>query len=112
MALEALNRGESKLRWEAIAAIEAVLPTDYRAVKTYHKDKPVYVSQPEQKPYAWIDVYGHFWNHKTSEDDVPLYTTPPQRKPLTEEEIEEIAARTLFPVNFARAIEAKLKENT
>lgn len=39
-----------------------------------------------------------------------LYKSPPQRKPLTEEEIEEIAARTLFPVNFARAIEAKLKE--
>ena len=35
-----------------------------------------------------------------------------QRKPLTDEEIEEIAARTLFPINFARAIEAKLKENT
>jgi hypothetical protein len=33
-----------------------------------------------------------------------------QHKPLTEEEIEEIAARTLFPINFARAIEAKLKE--
>ncbi len=40
------------------------------------------------------------------------YTTPPpvaephKRKPLTDEQIEEIAARTLFPVNFARAIEA------
>ena len=32
--------------------------------------------------------------------------SPPQRQPLTDEQIEEIAARTLFPVNFARAIEA------
>lgn len=27
-------------------------------------------------------------------------------QPLTDEQIEEIAARTLFPVEFARAIEA------
>ena len=39
-----------------------------------------------------------------------LYKSPAQRKPLMDEEIEEIAARTLFPINFARAIEAKLKE--
>jgi hypothetical protein len=46
----------------------------------------------------------------------PLYTTPPaaQRKPLTDEEIESIAAQTLFPVPFARQIEAAhgIKENT
>ena len=37
-----------------------------------------------------------------------------QRKPLTDEEIEEIAARTLFPINFARGSEAAhgIKENT
>ena len=37
-----------------------------------------------------------------------------KRKPLTDEQIEEIAARTLFPVNFARAIEAAhgIKGNT
>jgi hypothetical protein len=120
LALEALNRGESKLRWAAIAAIEEALATDYRAVKTYHEGKPVYVSQPEQKPYGWIDVYGHFWNHKTSEDDVPLYTTPPKREwvELTDEAITEVEDEFIVDYripagsawNFARAVEAKSKE--
>jgi hypothetical protein len=29
---------------------EALAQPDYRAVKTYHEGKPVYVSQPEQEP--------------------------------------------------------------
>ncbi len=39
---------------------------------------------------------------------------PPQRKPLTDEQIKNIAAWTLFPIAFARAIEAAhgIKENT
>jgi len=39
---------------------------------------------------------------------------PAQRKPLTDEEIENIAAQTLFPIAFGRAIEAAhgIKENT
>ena len=38
----------------------------------------------------------------------------PQRQPLTDEQIEDIAAQTMFPINFARAIEAAhgIKENT
>ena len=32
-------------------------------------------------------------------------TTQRQLKPLTDEEIEEIAGRTMFPIKFARAIE-------
>jgi hypothetical protein len=28
------------------------------------------------EPYAWEDVNGTIWNHKTSEDDVPLYIKP------------------------------------
>ena len=46
-----------------------------------------------------------------------LYTSPPQRQPLTDEEIEEVAERMeatdaadSFWREFARAIEAKLKE--
>ena len=44
----------------------------------------------------------------------PLYTSPQPAQPLTDEQIEEKAARTLFPVAFARAIEAAhgIKENT
>ena len=59
----------------------------------------------------------NFWPHAMADwiySDLLewLNDTPPpaQRKPLTDEEIEEIAARTLFPVAFARAIEAKLNE--
>ena len=37
-----------------------------------------------------------------------------KRQPLTDEQIEDIAAKTMFPINFARAIEAAhgIKENT
>ena len=40
-------------RWrEAITAIkEALAQPEYRAVKTYHEGKPVYVAQPEQPKY-------------------------------------------------------------
>ena len=39
----------SPLEENAITAIkEALAQPDYRAVKTYHEGKPVYVSQPEQ----------------------------------------------------------------
>jgi hypothetical protein len=50
-----------------------------------------------------------------NKDNPPLYTTPPQRKPLTDEEI--LTYRHMIDwtaewsyINFARAIEAKLKE--
>ena len=65
LALEALERGETELRWKAITALR-----EARAREA--------IEQPEQ----------------------------PQQKPLTDEKIEEIAAITLFPVDFARAIEA------
>lgn len=74
------------------------------------------LAQLEQIPYGWIDVYGHFWNHKTSEDDVPLYTTSPKREwvELTDDEIKTlwIQYRAALPryLCFAKAIESKSKE--
>ena len=35
---------------------------------------------------------------------------PAQRQPLTDDQIEDIAAKTMFPINFARAIEAAIEE--
>jgi hypothetical protein len=51
---------------------------------------------------------------------MPLYTAPLQRKPLTDEEIfalensipDEVVSDRDWCIHFARAIEAKLKENT
>ena len=88
LALEALNRGESQLRWEAIAAIEEAL------------------AQPEQEPVLWgvkfsdgkFSPYAH-WSKKDAERialhshlgtvAAALYTTPSHRKPLTDDEIEQ-----------------------
>ena len=130
---------------------------DYRAVKTYHEGKPVYVSQPEQEPvgyehhehrpfgapgeirihavlksqflhpdgsigndFQWlIDSYKA---DKNTIKLVPLYTTPPKRPwvGLTDEEIDTEHDKRFPPTiisserakvrEFARAVEAKLKE--
>lgn len=57
-------------------------------------------AQPEHEP--------EFFTHNIEQPEQP------QQKPLTNEKIEEIAAITLFPIEFARAIEAAhgIKENT
>jgi len=81
---------------------------------------------PAQEPVAWrtkvmLKTTGYMWNYTEAKvkgpdgkdlvDYEPLYTSPQRTQVgLTDEEIEVIAARTLFPVDFARAIEAKLKE--
>ena len=99
--------------------------------------KPLYIhpptAQPEQEPLeywnaveGWVkieEVRKHFDSvgcgtiYKTAgEDREPLYTTPPQRKPLTENEIEKVWQMVESSDfrdcvhQFARAIEAKLKE--
>jgi hypothetical protein len=94
-----------------------------------------WVSDQAEVPAAvWVEP--DFWEHCNRVNCAtayrlpapgrqPLYTSPPAqefvcstglchyRKPLTDEEIENIAAQTLFPIDFARAIEAAhgIKEN-
>ena len=96
------------------------------------------LAQPAQEPFeywnaveGWVkidEVREHFDSvgcgtiYKTAgEGREPLYTTPPQRKPLSDEEIylladsleiwnEDDEEWILDPNTFARAIEAKLKE--
>jgi hypothetical protein len=68
------------------------------------------MSEDTDKPYAWEDVNGTIWNHKTSEDDVPLYTKP-QWQGLTDEERAEIAKSDPYrPTEMMKLAEAKLKE--
>ena len=64
------------------------------------------LEDPNNERSSW-DLAENMWRAMLT-----VSPTPPaaQRKPLTDEQIESIAAQTLFPVNFARAIEAKLKE--
>ena len=117
---------------------EALAQPDYRAVKTYHEGKPVYVSQPEQEPVAWEQFYPDIGKpqlgqepvaiyragqakgegfhveflKEMGDDEVLLYTTPPQRPwvGLTDEKRDEILDIYLTAEGRARAIEAELKE--
>jgi len=83
---------------QAITAIKAALEA---------KDEPV--------GYFSVNDYGN-WEENESNNGTPLYTNPPQRKPLTDEEIKSQwsvfweADCHPWAIDFARAIEAKLKE--
>ena len=95
--------------------------TGYESKRAMAQDK---LAQPEQEPVAIVHIKddclvgSHRDNSKPFPDGQyglwPIGTTPPQRQPLTDEQIEDIAAKTMFPINFARAIEAAhgIKENT
>jgi hypothetical protein len=115
-ALEALSEIEwsNNSQWQSKRA-ESVIPALRAALE-----------QPEQKPVAWIDNSGHpkhirYWQGVRERQLYgplqPLYTHPPRRREwrgLSEEEINEA---TFHPdgcmnthIEFARAIEAALKE--
>ena len=71
------------------------------------------LAQPEQEPVAWMNDTGTHIDLNFSGRGTPLYITPPQRTwvGLTDEEISAIdwkSDETLH--DFARAIEAKLKQ--
>ena len=104
LALGALERGETELRWQAITAIKEAL------------------AKPEQEPVAWamlMPVKGDFIDAITPDEHArvegeykhPLYTTPPQRTwvGLTDDEMQDLWDRYAH-MEMMRAIEAKLKE--
>ena len=137
---EALAQDEKGLFIDLIAQHEGLADElaqpDYRAVKTYHEGKPVYVSQPEQEPVAWEQFYPDIGKpqlgqepvaiyragqakgegfhveflKEMGDDEVLLYTTPPQRPwaGLTDEEIKDCMEMSIQKT--CRAVEAKLKE--
>ena len=92
---------------------------------SFNQDKMhIIMAQPEQEPVAYINVEQRklewakymTWDTPTVVNlpKIPLYTTSPQRKPLTDEEILSISADCAsshqhMDIQFARAIEAKLK---
>jgi hypothetical protein len=95
-ALEALERGETKLRWAAITALRAAL------------------AEPEQEPVAHIGNEGQVMWFKKPAYQSMLYTAPTPRKPLTDEEIDAVTVEQWgemkgYPLAahraFARAIE-------
>ena len=86
---------------------EALAQPDYRAVKTYHEGKPVYVSQPEQEPVAWeVGVVNGVVTRRLASP-----TSPPKRPwvGLTDEQ-REACTQSPFTEDNYDAIEAKLKE--
>ena len=108
--------------WKALETQRMAQP-DYRAVKTYHEGKPVYVSQPEQEPVGWQyreandDGTWRAWSgcdKRLAEDHWrqvrAIYTAPPKRPwvGLTDEEIENGMCMSIQKT--CRAIEATLKE--
>jgi len=80
--------------------------------------------EPEQEPFAWVarhKVTGDFIYSNTDCNGaklpdyfevLPVYLAPPRKEwaGLTNEEIEELANGVFKHDDFARAIEAKLKE--
>jgi hypothetical protein len=89
------------------------------------------LAQPEQEPVAWMWDVNNGGGYTTRDvglyqtsipfaKHTPLYATPPQRKPLTDKAITQVIDSMPRGINgwmsdwdlydYARAIEAKLKE--
>jgi hypothetical protein len=86
----------------------------------FHDGKNTPQRKPEQEPVAWMDEYGDVLSANVVDGNglrnIPLYTTSPQRTwiGLTDAEIADIANlcrwSNTYHADFARAIEAKLRE--
>ena len=115
----------------ALAVSETHKQPAYRAVKTVHEGKAYYVSEPEQpaqqEPVAYMNPddlekmkkFGRgsvAWATPTDFCTQPVYTSPPASKPWVGLSTDEIYDMYNEPrsdaemVEFARAIEAKLRE--
>ena len=102
-ALEALERGETKLRYEAITALRAAIE---------QAQEPVAWMNP-----SWIDPDTRGWASDSFESIqiegwIPVYTAPRQWQGLADEEREQVinanVATGLW--QMAKDIEAKLRE--
>lgn len=105
LALEALERGETKLRYEAITALRAAIE---------QAKEPVAWVNPK-----WLNPKTRHWTndtilHKPIAGWIPLYTATSQWHGLTDDEIAlicgECAASHADDIRYARAIEAKLRD--
>jgi hypothetical protein len=118
LALEALKNLVYRGEWHDQAGYQAFKNAE-QAITAIKEA----LTQPEQEPVAyWIPKAEQFCfasptGRPFAKAWEPLYTSPPQRQPLTDEEIAEVAERmeatdaaSSFWREFARAIEAKLKE--
>ena len=75
------------------------------------------LSQPEQKPVAWVSHNAGLYHGKPDEslNPLPLYLAPPRREwvGLTDEDIAKniyVEGEFMLPYSFARSIEAMLKD--
>ena len=135
LALEALERGETELRWQAITAIKEALaqPEQCQCSNcrvTLHASDCAVHNEPaypaggcdcgaQQGPVAWMwrfesDEGAAFSTQKPTisirdgVNYVPLYTTPPQRKPLTgEQEREAFEAWALGTICYKEDLQRK-----
>ena len=111
-ALEALERGETKLRYEAITALRA-------AIEQIHTSVSANTHQPEQEPVAFVGTNEELGWLMSDGTRRPLYTAEftcstglcHYRKPLTDEQIEKLRHLIDWTAEwsyntFARAIEA------
>ena len=123
-ALEIYGAQAPAVRQTIIAIKEALAQPDYRAVKTYHEGKPVYVSQTEQELEYCADYRcaGDCGQPHNQQEMQAFLATQPKRPwiGLTDEDISSVLRNLQVMYNrppttdsravFARAIEATLKE--
>ena len=108
---------DRELMQQALRYMESIGEMD-----TYPEDWAIAIAlrerlaQPEQEPVAWMGVYDRtdlYYRKPPQADVIPLYTAPPPRQwqGLTDEELNQIYAEPQTHAGqYARAIEAKLKE--